>query len=239
MYSAHSLGDSFGHSNRFCALAQRLTRIAAEENYQLVPYTHPSAPLFSRLNEEVQLLIIKQLEITIMVCEDVHTRGERLRDPGRFAWAFFKHLALTPPSDLGNRIHHGCLFEVYNTHHQLLFASLEFFEVCSYSLEDLYCRPWMDLFVRENQEIGQTVLKLVEDMVEGEYLVTTDLNHLPAHVVRESSAPDLRWVEIQPRFFSPVFAQGRVAGYLCANEIMTMSIDCKSTKDEKVRNRLC
>ena len=54
--------------------------------------------------------------------------------------------------------------------------------------------------------------------------------HIPSHVIRESAHPDLRWARMQPRLFSPLYRNRQVVGYMCANEIVEMSIDCIPAK---------
>ncbi len=46
-----------------------------------------------------------------------------------------------------------------------IFRNLPFFEFCSYTVEDIYSRPWHELFVREQPAITQKILSMIAELI--------------------------------------------------------------------------
>lgn len=222
--------DNFqGYHSQFIETSERFSTMAMVDGFDLIPYRDPSLPYFSSLLPEQQHQILQQMDLMIDLGSQLHTEKRSIRG-SQYAWAFCKALGVLPPHDLYSRIPDNSVIDIYDANHKLIFACLDFFEMVSYSLEELYSRPWMDLFIRENSEVFGKLWALSNEMLAGKYKGPVDTSHYESSVIRESAYPELRWARMQPRLFAPLFKDHKVAGYICANEILEMSLNCIPAK---------
>ncbi len=231
---ASSGKDRVRHVSHFIETADRFVKMAAVDDFMLVPYRDTQLPYFSKLPPENQKQILEQMNLMIELGIQLHSEKQSIRG-SQYAWAFCKALGMVPPHDLYGRIPENTVIDIYDSNHKLIFACLDFFEIVSYSLEELYSRPWMDLFVRENTEVFEALWDLSNAMLEGKHDGPVDTSHLDSCIIRETAHPELRWARMKPRLFAPLFKHRKVSGYICANEIIEMSIDCIPAKRRLAR----
>lgn len=215
--------------SRFIETSEQFVNMAMVDGFNLIPYVDPELPYFLALPDKEQDLILQQLEFMIQIGNQLHSEKRSVRG-SQYAWAFCKALGLLPPHDLYARIPEDTVIEIYDANHKLIFACLDFFEIVSYSLEELYSRPWMDLFVRDNTEVFDKLWNLSTEMLAGQHKGPVTTSHFDSSVIREAAYPNLRWARIQPRLFAPLFKHQKVSGYICANEIVEMSLNCIPAK---------
>lgn len=207
-----------GQNNRFISLSTSISRLAAQENLEIVPFFDEKLPYFSALCEGDQNHVLWQLEVLEKICLELQTQGSNIRSAKALTWAFLKHMRYTVPSDLLGHLQETDFVDAYNKNHQMIFACIRFFQVLSYSLEDFYCRPWMTLFSRDRASVHDMLFKLSDEMLNGVHRGIVMTDYIPTHVNSEINSPKKLRGVVRPRLFSPIYDHGEIAGYLCVNQ---------------------
>lgn len=202
---------------RFAEAARDVSRLAATEGYDIVPYSDPSLPWFRLLPDPQKNHALWQVETLRSLIIQLHAQGTKLRHSGALIWSFLKLMKFSFPTDLMGRFEADDLIDVYNRDHQLIFANLAFFEFLSYPLEDLYCRTWMDLFHREDPGVMNLLIEQTDQVLRGEHPGIASSGHIVPHVTVETASPKKRRALVTPRFVSPLYENGGVAAILCVN----------------------
>lgn len=202
----------------FIELSTRLASFVQAEGGAATPFHDPALPHFSSLDPLHQDFILQQLSTYVFVCEEVKRSGFSVRDARALTWRMLKHLNLTPLGDAFEMIGSEDLVEIYNERHVQCFASLNFLEYVTYTLEDLYCRPWMELYSRD-EEIARRIYSSLQLMIEGQ-IEGTLLLDIPSHLVRETCSVGRRSAVVRPKIFSPVSERGRRSGFITVNEMV-------------------
>lgn len=204
----------------FAELAESLSEMCGREGLKISPFADQSLPYFSKLSQEGQRLATEQLRTTVTLAERLQGEGKKICKSKTLVWAYLSHMGFTAPSDLQNHISDDNeIIDVYNVDHRLIFANLTFFQYCSYSLEEQYSRTWYELYLREDPNIQNQLLRICQELVEGRYTDVLPVQFIGTHRVREVSSRTRKSFDVSPIVCSPIFERGRVCGYLWVNKI--------------------
>ncbi|XGC80016.1 hypothetical protein ACES2L_11820 [Bdellovibrio bacteriovorus] len=167
------------YSNKICSLIEN-------EGVIIRPYSNPSLSYFNVLSTEEQNEVLHNLESYYQICLDVKKSSRSLRETRYFTECALNHLGYTVDSQMLDKIEDHHLIEIYSYSQTQMFRSLLFFDVCSYTLEDLYCRKWYSLYERTPEDH-----KLVEDLVV-RYMGSENKVPIavanPQHVIKEKDS---------------------------------------------------
>ena len=138
--------------HEFISLAEQTVAFANLANCQLRALAGPHLPFFKNLDEKNQIEILRSLKTYNEICAETLANGDSLTDSKSFVWQALKKLGLRFSSDMFNFIQQENVIEIYDMNNVQIFRNFNFFGFTSYALEDLLCRPWVELFHRANQE---------------------------------------------------------------------------------------
>jgi len=203
------------YRQRFIELSMSLSRQAELEGLRIVPFHSTELKYFSVLPDYEQRHVLEQLEALNSICMHIQGQGASIRSVKNLTWAFLKHFKCTAPSNLIDCLNDDDLVNAFGKEHKLLFASFNFFEALSYSLEEIYCRPWMQLLQREEREQEQ-LESLSNELLEGRVQDVSSMKYIRNHEVEEA-ATDIRvslWIE--PQICAPLYYKSEVIGYVGA-----------------------
>jgi hypothetical protein len=192
----------------FRELSLKYQACGAEAGVYLTPFSDASLPLFSKQPILNQKKIIDALKTSVKICLDTKAEIKSLNNPVSLVWQALKELGLRPPADLFSHMTDCTVIEIYSPENVQIFRSFSFFEFCSYSLEELYCCPWLELFPRDNQNIIPMVLEFTSKVFSGEIQKTVSLKHIPVHTVREAFSTRKYVLEVSVNWGAPLFKQG-------------------------------
>ena len=178
-----------------------------------------SLPHFSKLDSETQKQTLMRIEMMVSLCKQTMASGASIASPSAILETFFQNTGLSSIEGLFENVQEDDSIELFDTTHQLVFANLRVFQVVSYPLEELFCRPWTDLLGRDRPEINESLLKLGNEMLTGKRTKLTSTAVSPDHVCHEKDSPLMKVFEVIPNFFAPVYHGGAIAGYLCSNNL--------------------
>lgn len=211
--------SSQDQQNRFIELSTRLAELAKREGLVIRPFEKLTLPYFSAASYEKREHALQILSQTVKLTEEVQSQGVRARDSSSLIWAFCRTWRYAPTWDFHDKIQDGDMVDVYNLQGQLIFANLRFYEVTTYTLEQLYFCQWHILFNHED-EFQEQLQQICMDIPRKPHQ-TYDLRHLGEHRVKENFGK----MEglFQPTYFSSLIHKGKITGFVCINRVVEVT----------------
>lgn len=206
--------------NEFIDLSVKLQKVLGRERLFVIPFEELGLPFFTSLSHEQRTQVIQQMQTLLEIANDLQSHDLKVTDPANLIRTFFKKFNLHAPAWVIDSITKDDFVDVWNFDSRLVVASFNFFDICSYSLEEIFCRPWSELFSREG-DVHIQLFQLARSLLNGEITQPVDTTYIPQHKVRETYyAKEDRYVVLQPRLFSPVYAGDKLFGFLSVNRII-------------------
>lgn len=196
--------SAFELKERFGELALELVDLASTINIKILPYQVDSLPHFSRLKEEQMLSAIEVLDNYVGIFKRTVEKGYRVNESKMVTWLAIKSLGLTPSSDLFHYIEEDSVIEIYNAENIQIFRNLKFFEFCSYTLDDIFCRPWPSLY-RRVEALTEEILTLKDRIYAENRLKTYKVDHIPPHEVQEVDSAFRYKIKTEGKYVSTLF----------------------------------
>jgi hypothetical protein len=205
-------------SDEFIELASEIASLAKDDQINIVPFSDPTLPHFSALSDSQKERVLWQLRTLCEIGRRIRSKSESLADSKALLREFFDITEFLPPPDLMNWIKGDEFIDVWDDSHQLIIGNYVFFRVISYSLEEVYCRPWMQLFYRPNERAHELLLGLSMEILQGKHFTVVETRYIPPHLVSEIDSPRRAAAWITPKLFAPLFRDGKIVGYFVVNE---------------------
>ncbi|CAE80656.1 hypothetical protein AB1A79_13185 [Bdellovibrio bacteriovorus] len=199
---------------RFKILSENISALIEEEGLLVRPYGHATLPYFNLLTAEEQEQVLRDILIYFQVCTDVKSQNGSLKDTRLFTEKAIHRLGVSVDPFILEQIQPHHLIEIYTQAQTQIFRSLKFFEVCSYSLEDLYCRKWYHLYQRspEDQEKLESDIGLFYSQSPMRTLKAT----APEHTIRATTSLERNEIITQILWLSPLFSNTKADSYILA-----------------------
>lgn len=189
-------------SAAFTLLLRQFCTWAGEEGFELIPSRSGNLH-FAALSEPRQIQVFDAFSEYVAIAEEVRKHGWHLRDDQKFLWAMIKKLGLRPSAGLFDQLTDDDFIEIIDLSGIQLFRNLRYFTVCSYTLDDLLCRPWYELFSRDlsvSDSLNRTIGQMLGSGLAGVYPYDAGVHHL------DEIDSVLRFrCQIENRFISPLF----------------------------------
>ncbi len=135
----------------FKELTERFCKLAAGQGVSVSPYLGEGPGYFAKLSSEQQAATFSNFRRYADICHESVLNGESLVSGTQHLWRMFRRLELRPVSDLLSQIDDTDVIEIYSAHYVQIFRSFSFFLICSYTLDELLCRPFWELFRRDEE----------------------------------------------------------------------------------------
>ncbi len=202
---------------RFQELTGAIRDLAAIDGIVILPWHDPALPNFFALTEKNQDAVLENLSSLVHVCSQLASKGESLWNARGLTSAFFKQVGLQLAPGVLENIQPSDLVAGYNRTQQMIYLSLNHFLLVSYSFEELYCRPWMELF-RRHTMIEKVLIERCIRLVMGQSNSTISNEDIPPHTLTETESIDRRAAICKSRFYSALHCNGRPAGFISVNQ---------------------
>ncbi|MEK6772938.1 MAG: hypothetical protein AABY64_03265 [Bdellovibrionota bacterium] len=206
-------GDFLDHLAKVTGQIQSLCKT---DEFDFLPLANKPGRYFSALPIDSQIDVLNRLDALLNACLSCQSEGISFKNQAMLSWKILKSMGFTPTSDCFGRLKEDDLIQIYNLRNQLIFASLNFFKLVSYSLEELYCCSWMELFTRDPQ-ITQTLYEYAMKVMDPSSDRTLEVP-VPQHLVTETRAFHQSGI-VKGGFFSPIYENGKVAGFLSSQQL--------------------
>lgn len=155
-------------SNQFKRLSEEVCIFVEDEGLSVRPYGHEILPYFNQLTEEAMEAAVVQLTDYLNICNSVYKEGRRLKDSEFFVHKALQYYNFECSPALSEYLKNPkYIAEFYSLGNLQFFRTLNYFEVTSYTIEDIYCRQWMHLYQRD-EAVGAKIYDVVMKMVEGQ-----------------------------------------------------------------------
>ena len=196
----------------FQELILAFAQMASREGVTVVPYEGDAPKHFPLLPESLQLAVVQHFRDYVHVASEVLEHGGALRDDQIFLWRFLRRLRFHPPSNLMDAMAEGEIIEVHDRNLVQIFRNLRFFELCSYTLDDLLCRPFFELLERDNK-ITEYLLEQVDALFKS---APRTIQHMAVdeHTVVEKESSHRLVLRVRQRLMAPL--RGTVGGEVVA-----------------------
>lgn len=222
-------GPSEGElSQDFRVISNEISNLAKPFGIRIIPYLDETLKLFSAQSAEAKKTIINSLNITRDLCNAAVKEQVDLANSRKLTWFALKAFGLIPSSDLLGLISDDDIVEIHNTERQL-FRSFSYFNYCSYSLEELCCVPWTQLYVRN------TFLEEQLKTAIGETLATqkTVAPNVSQHLVEESASVFKYKINYSIKMMSPLKSmEGAKDCFLVA--VRAELLNARTTQEEEL-----
>ena len=221
-------------TDEFRAIVEGLAFLLAREGLLRKPYLSADLPLFSKLDQDTQLRVLASLRDYYAVLMESSQEGTSLRDTPVLVWKMLKRLGLTPTDDLFSYISHEKVVEIYNLENVQIFRNFRFFEICSYTLEELFCKQWWELF-RRDDTITQQIFAVAAAVYGGETKGSA-VPQVGTHLLEEICSPLSFKMEVDIDCLSPLYHRDRIVAGCAVERARLLN---EPTKDvNEVRERL-
>lgn len=198
----------------------RLVSLLAKENIAVRPFL-PGLPYFNRLTPQLQKEVIKSIKFYTDLCSEHVTEGYKLKDSNTFTWRAFRAYGLVPVSDLFSYIKSNDIIEVYSTENRQIFRNFQYFQYCSYSIEELYSVEWWHLFARDEsitKKIMEEAYQVFNGETQGIFFSKTE-----RHQVKELISQDKLSNFYKLKFLSALKANKRIEAVIAVIEVDSIS----------------
>jgi hypothetical protein len=209
------LGTNEDRVTQFKSFTDEFCAMARTEGVSVLPYEGSGPEHFALLPEVHQVAVLEQFGRYVEVAREVVAQGISLHDDNVFVWRMLQKLKVRPPSDLMDQLRTGEVVEIYNSNFIQIYRNMRFFEICSYSLDDVLSRPFWDLIAREKsitELIVQQASRLLQGFPEG--IMKFDV---PEHVISEIHSPRMNTVRVQQRIGATLWSPERAPVALIAS----------------------
>lgn len=206
----------------FRYLCLRLAKAAAECGMPLVPYFDPDLIYFSRCSPEDQERSAQRLSTLATHCEAIYKSPRTFTAPATELEQYLNLNGLTTDPALFPLIAENEAVDIYDGTHHFCFASLNILQHLTYSIEDLYCRPWYELFHRDTPGVQEKLVKLCLELAAGQHVKMVSGSYIENNVSYETHSVGRMCSAFIPRYFASVFRDGKPSGYVCVNLFVTI-----------------
>lgn len=196
----------------FKIYSHRIANYIFEEGISFRPYAHPSLPYFQALNELEKKQVVEDLKRYIRICDAVKKDGASLKNNRLMTEKALSEFGFTAHSEDLDHIEPHHIVEIYNLSHLQIFRSFRYFEMLSYTLEDIYCRKWYYLYDR-TEEDQLAMAQAVFDFYALPDKKATKLA-LPPHLIKEKDSLEKLTLHNQTQWLIPVFQNGNFVGIM-------------------------
>lgn len=200
----------------FIEYADSLSIIGKNEGVCIAPYSSSNLVHFDVLQIQEKQKVVEGLKNYLEICQQTILSGHSVKNSKQLTWNALKKFKLRPHLTLFDHLNDGQVIEFYSSENIQIFRNFVFFELCSYTLEDVYCRPWFELYKRDDSVTAE-ILKEFEFIFKGQS-ETIVSSKTPKHYLFESSSFYSNTVEMQVDFCAPLYSDSKNEKHLIVAE---------------------
>lgn len=199
-------------NDQFKSLAQQICAFFLEEGILIRPYSNSQLRFFSTLPQDEQKSILADISTYQKICAAMAKRKNSLKDTRLFTKEALLQLDLRADEKHLEVIENHHLVEIYNLNHTQIFRSFRFFEVSSYTLEDIYCRKWWHLYERSPADEA-LIQKIVGDFINSSEKTICHVD-MPEHFIKEKDTLEHLVVKTQLHWLIPLYRGDQLAAMM-------------------------
>lgn len=206
------LKEGFDGANEFRSLALRYAEIGAQNGVRITPYLSPEMPLYHAATDDQKRTVIRTLQHIVSIHEEVIAANARPINTKTLIWRALGKLGMTPGRGLMDQLTDDEVVVIYNSDQQAAFWNLQFFNVISFTVEQVFFTPWHEC-TRRDPIYTKKLIAIVQDVLSGKLNGTWD-PQIPVHLVEELNSPGKLTTNMHLKLFSTLTRNGSFAGLL-------------------------
>lgn len=220
--------ENLSLNENFKIVADHITRIINRNGKNVLAYNHSNLLIYSRLEVEQQKKVLhdakvylESLESFDAVSATTHGPNISIKDDYKISlWSALKYFGLRPMSDLFSYLTQEKIVEVYNSQGIQIWRNFNFFEVCGYSIEEMFCYTWMERYER-NDEILQQIFSIMSRFLAGENAtIKCDIHNQ----IKELISTEKLTIDAHHEYVSPFYdKENRYAGFIVVSSAKVSS----------------
>ncbi|MGE5085682.1 MAG: hypothetical protein ACM3MG_05230 [Bacillota bacterium] len=168
---------------KFRSLCEELSYLIEKEGWVVRPYSHPGMNFFKKLTSSERLWTTNRLSDYLEICRQTHKSGNQIKDARLLVRQGLQHFGFSCDVQVEDYIQPEYVVEFYGLDHRQIFRTFNFFEYTSYTVEDIYCQHWFDLYKRE-EAVTQFLIDSVQPLLAGK-MKEPLYYKCPEHIIEE------------------------------------------------------
>lgn len=196
------LSKNISDSSDFFSSIETLRRMFKRYGFEVPGYRAGDIKKFENLSAQQRMDAVNTLKNYVYIYEGAVKEEILPYNEAKFLWYSLRKWQYTPSSDLFDKIEEDDFIEVYNIENIQIHRSFNYFRLSSYSLADIFTKPWTDLYDRDVY-LEKQIVGIVEKIFKGE-ITNTVFSNLDVHYIRESLSNEKRVYKVYHKYFSPL-----------------------------------
>ena len=164
-----------------------------------------------------------RLEDYLNICRQAYRAGDVIKDARFFVRQGLKHFNFSYDTAVEDHIEPQCVVEFYGLDHRQIFRTFNFFEFTSYTVEDLYCRFWFDLY-RRDEQVTKDLFESVVPMISGKSMESVYFFNASEHIVEERASLEMLRFWVKACCVTPLIHNEVLRGYLTIIQVRSAGI---------------
>lgn len=189
--------------NKFRSITEQIALIGSGLDLRIKPYENADLKYFSKLNLNHQECVLYSLTHQLQIYQTAIKDQINLRNKQQMSWSAMKKLNFIPCNDFFDKVSDTHILEIYDLNLIQVFRDIQFYGICSYSIEDLVSRPLEDLIHRDSAITNQ-ILHWLGLFKQGKITKTID-PEIPKHRITETNSADRIQSNLKIKYYSPLF----------------------------------
>lgn len=198
-------------AERFLGRAIQISLFGSQIGINITPTLDPRMLIFKAMSVEDQIKAVQKIETNCEIFSSIVREKQDLRSSFSVVWKSLNFLGLRPPSDFFDKLTDEDVVQVFSYEGIHRFSNLKFFEMCSYTLEQIYSMPWDVLWKRDEVD-AKYMADCVREVFSSDSRVSHKFNRAPHRIYEASSV--FRYESMYSlKCIAPLF--DRVSGDIC------------------------
>jgi hypothetical protein len=202
--------------NNFRELTTSVSALCLRGEIGIRAWKEAGVPYFAALEPHHQDELIRSFTVQLEIYERFLGAQRPLLDSWGILNEFLPRLNFDPAPDLHGFVGPNDYLAVYDLGARILLLGPNHFQHMSYTLEDLYCRNWMEL-LRRDEKIEKLLFERLFAFIQGKRTHTISNEDIPPHIIVETQSSGRHSVTVESKAYSPLFRDGKPAGVLVIN----------------------
>lgn len=207
--------DKNSIENDFRSVLDQISKVLGRFEVQVKSYQSSSLKDFSKLSVEAKKIALKDAGTYLEVLmSDLDQLENNRYSEGQSLWLALRYFGLRPTSDVFEVLTNGSAIELYSSEGIQLWRNFKVMDVCSYTLEEIFCYTWQERYERDENATNKIMQVISQFSSENPCTVKCSINN----TLKEKFSEQKLVVDVHHEHLSPVFnTSHKFAGFIVSS----------------------